>query len=123
MGIEGIFMFVKKVLIVLIIYLCLISCCAAQNSFNETGFYKLKVSENGRFLEYENGKPFFWLGDTGWLLLKKLKREEAEKYLNDRYEKGFNVIQAMVIHSFPNINVYGDSAFVNNDPVTPKTTA
>ena len=30
---------------------------------------KLKVSENSRFLQHENGAPFFWLGETGWLLL------------------------------------------------------
>jgi hypothetical protein len=84
---------------------------------------KLKVSANGRFLEYEDGKPFFWMGDTGWLLINKLTREEAEKYLNDRFEKGFNVIQAMIIHSLPAVNVYGDSAFVNNNPADPKTTA
>jgi len=56
----------------------------------------LKVSENGRFLKYENGKPFFWPGDTGWLLYEKLNREEAERYLSDRSEKGFNVIQVML---------------------------
>ena len=27
---------------------------------------RLKVSGNKRFLVYEDGKPFFWLGDTAW---------------------------------------------------------
>ena len=52
----------------------------------------LKISENGRFIKGHNGEPFFWLGDTGWLLFSKLDREEAEKYLDDRANKGFNVI-------------------------------
>jgi hypothetical protein len=26
----------------------------------------LKVSDNGRYLTYTDGKPFFWLGDTWW---------------------------------------------------------
>ena len=26
----------------------------------------LRVSNNGRFLVQSDGKPFFWLGDTGW---------------------------------------------------------
>jgi hypothetical protein len=28
----------------------------------------LKVSANKRFFQTAGGKPFFWLGDTGWLL-------------------------------------------------------
>ena len=47
----------------------------------------LEVSDNHRFLMDENGDPFFWLGDTGWLLFSKLNREEAEKYLDNRAEK------------------------------------
>jgi hypothetical protein len=84
---------------------------------------KLKVSPNGRYLQYQTGKPFFWLGDTGWLLFSKLNREDAEKYLEDRKNKGFNVIQVMGIHGFPAVNVYGDSAFINNNPLLPKVTA
>lgn len=63
----------------------------------------------------EKGDPFFWLGDTGWLLFSKLSREEAEKYFTDRMEKGFNVIQVMVIHDVMKaVNFYGDSAISNN---------
>lgn len=83
---------------------------------------RLKVSENGRYLQFENGKPFFWLGDTGWLLFSKLNREDADRYLSDRAENGFNVIQVMVIHSFPELNAYGDTAFINNDPLKPNIT-
>jgi hypothetical protein len=83
--------------------------------------WKLRVSSNGKFLQHEDGTPFFWLADTGWLLFKKLNREEVEKYLEDRGQKGFNVIQIMIIHGTPAVNVYGDSAFVNNNPAQPKT--
>jgi hypothetical protein len=93
---------------------------AQENEIFKNG--NLKVSSNGHFLEFKNGKPFFWLGDTGWLLFSKLNREEAEKYLQDRSSKGFNVIQAMVIHSIPEVNSYGDSAFINSDPTKPKVT-
>lgn len=81
---------------------------------------KLKVSNNGRFLEYEDGTPFFWLGDTGWLLFSKLNISEAEKYLVDRRQKGFNVVQVMVIHSIDEVNVYGESALINKDISLPK---
>lgn len=74
-----------------------------------------KISGNKRFIETEKGDPFFWLGDTGWLLFTKLTREETEKYLEDRCQKGFNVIQVMVIHDIRNaVNVYGDTALVDN---------
>lgn len=83
---------------------------------------KLIVSPDGHFLMTENHKPFFWLGDTGWLLFSKLNREEADRYLEDRCRKGFNVIQVMVLHSLSDVNVYGDSALINKDVATPKTT-
>jgi hypothetical protein len=71
----------------------------------------LRVSENKRYLATEKGDPFFWLGDTGWMLFSKLSREEAGIYLDDRRQKGFNVIQVMVIHNImKEVNVYGDSA-------------
>jgi hypothetical protein len=82
----------------------------------------LKVSENKRFLVDENGKPFFWLGDTGWLLFSKLNREEVDQYLTDRAQKGFNVIQVMVLHSLDAVNVYGDSALFNQNVATPMVT-
>ena len=83
----------------------------------------LKVSDNHRFLVDENGDPFFWLGDTGWLLFKKCNREEAVTYLKNRKQKGFNVIQVMVLHDLDNtVNVYGDAAFEDKDVSIPITT-
>lgn len=82
----------------------------------------LKVSENGRFLMTEDGDPFFWLADTGWLLFSKLTREEAGQYLDDRLEKGYNTIQVMVVHSLKVSNVYGDSALINQDISQPAVT-
>ena len=91
----------------------------AQHSPPSVG--KIIVSKNGHFLQFENGNPFFWLGDTGWLLFQKLNREEAVSYLNDRKENGFNVIQCMVIHTMTDVNCYGDSAFIGGDPTRPAT--
>lgn len=95
-------------------------CSMDKKAEQKTG--KLKVSENGRYLVRENGEPFFWLGDTGWLLFGKLSREEADKYLDDRSKKGFNVIQVMVLHTVPTVNFYGDTAMVNKDVAKPKVT-
>jgi hypothetical protein len=90
---------------------------------NESKTSQLKVSENHRFLMDSEGKPFFWLGDTGWLLFSKLTREEAEKYLENRAEKGLNVIQVMVLHELKVTNVYGDSALICQDVSRPAATS
>ena len=84
----------------------------------------LKISSNKRFFQTSDGKPFFWLGDTGWLLFIKCTREEALQYLDDRKEKGFNVIQAMLIHDITlGVNAYGDSSIHKQDVSKPVTTA
>lgn len=96
----------------IIFLLPILLACSRQ----ERDLPRLMVSENKRYLTTENGEPFFWLGDTGWLLFKKLNREQTEKYLDDRMQKGFNVIQAMLIHDIKNTsNAYGDSAIVSRD--------
>ena len=83
----------------------------------------LKISDNHRFFQTADGKPFFWLGDTGWLLFVRLTREEAVQYLETRKAQGFNVIQVMVLHDVKNArNVYGDLAIENDDVSKPVTT-
>lgn len=75
---------------------------------------KLKISGNKKYLQ--NGEvPFFWLGDTAWLLFQKLTLEEAYVYLKNRKEKGFNVIQAVLIHKINQTNVDGSQAFIEED--------
>jgi len=112
----------KYNLAVLALITVLFSCSEKKTDKNLQG-QLLKVSDNNRFLMEENGNPFFWLGDTGWLLFSKLNREEAEMYLNDRDQKGFNVIQVMVIHDLKVKNFYGDSALINQDVSRPKVTS
>jgi hypothetical protein len=111
---------IRKIIIIQFI-LVLFSCCN-QNRQYHTGA-TLKISGNHRFLMYGDGNPFFWLGDTGWLLFVKLNREEAEKYLENRRQKGFNVIQVMIVHDVNHaVNVYGDSALINRNIAMPLTT-
>lgn len=83
----------------------------------------LKVSPDGRYFMTADGKPFFWLGDTGWLLFVKCNREETRQYLDTRQSQGFNVVQVMVVHDMGSAkNKYDDSALVNHDIAHPKTT-
>ena len=67
----------------------------------------LKISQDGRFIQFANGKPFFWLGDTGWLLPELLQRDEAAYYLRRCGEAGYNVVQIQVVNGVPAYNAYG----------------
>lgn len=83
---------------------------------------QLVVSENGHYLEYKNGEPFFWLGDTAWELFHRLDREEATRYLENRAQKGFTVIQTVVLAEFDGLhtpNAYGDTPLIEDDPSRP----
>jgi hypothetical protein len=104
-----------------ILTIILMVCYTLANA--QTNLPLLKISPNKRAFVTGNNDPFFWLGDTGWLLFVKLKREEAIQYLDDRKQKGFNVIQVMLVHDIKlGANAYGDSALYNGDVATPKTT-
>ena len=86
------------------------------------GVRRLRVSPNHRYLEDENGDPFFYLGDTAWALIHRLKREEAERYLANRAKKGFTVIQSVILSNGGNLkspNAYGDLPLVDRDPTRP----
>jgi Protein of unknown function (DUF4038)/Putative collagen-binding domain of a collagenase len=83
---------------------------------------RLKVTDNGHYLQFEDGTPFFWLGDTGWELFHRLTKEEIGKYLENRHQKGFNVIQAVILAEFNGLkkpNQYGDLPLINLDPTRP----
>ncbi len=83
---------------------------------------RLRVSSNGHFLEYADGRPFFYLGDTAWELFHRLNREEADLYLANRARKGFTVIQAVVLAELDGLNApnaYGDVPLKGNDPTQP----
>jgi len=83
---------------------------------------KLKVSANKRFLEFENGKNFFYLADTGWELLHRLTKADVEKYLENRRAKGFTVIQAVALAELDGLNTpnaEGEKPLINNDPTKP----
>ena len=83
---------------------------------------KLKVSENRRFLVFEDGTPFFYLGDTGWELFHRLNKDETEKYLENRRAKGFTVIQAVALAELDGLNTpnaEGNRPLTDNDPAKP----
>lgn len=83
---------------------------------------KLRVSADRRHLEFSDGTPFFYLGDTAWELFHRLDRDEADRYLGNRARKGFTVIQAVVLAQIGGLDVpnpYGDLPLIDKDPARP----
>ncbi|MBD3243346.1 MAG: DUF4038 domain-containing protein [Chitinivibrionales bacterium] len=83
---------------------------------------KLRIADNKRYLETEDGVPFFYLADTAWELFHRLDHGEMDMYLRNRAGKGFNVVQAVLLAeadglSVPNAN--GDLPLVDRDPSKP----
>jgi hypothetical protein len=101
-----------KTILSLICLITLVQSVSAQNNWKNG---TLAVSENGRYLQQVDGRPFFWLGDTCWLLAQKLNRDEVEHYFADRKAKGFNVVQTVVVQMLADKNIYGDTALVDGD--------
>jgi Protein of unknown function (DUF4038)/Putative collagen-binding domain of a collagenase len=89
-------------------------------------FNRLRVSENKRFLETVDGKPFFYMADTAWRLFLALDRSEAETYLENRRQRGFNVIQAVALSEISECgkraNAQGDVPFINQNFASPNIT-
>ena len=92
----------KKIMIILSLVMLTFSAQAGNKPWNNG---KLGVSDNQRYLQFENGKPFFWLGETGWLLPERLDRAEAEWYLQCCAKAGYNVVQVQTIDGVPAYNI------------------
>jgi len=79
------------------------------------------VDASGRHFVDGFGEPFFWLGDTAWPLIAQYTRDEAERYLEDRSRKGFNVVQCVLAwgggsgfeQSTPGPNYAGDGPWLD----------
>lgn len=96
-------------------------CCFSEISFasKKTKTYlpwsngKLVVSEENRYLKHENGVPFFWLGETGWLMPERLNRDEVPYYLEKCKESGYNVVQVQTLNGVPTMNYYGQYSMID----------
>ena len=71
-------------------------------ALDQHGF--VKISENGRYFTYDDGTPFYWLGDTNWQAPNYVSISQCNypdclcgnqflHELNDRLTKGFTVYQ------------------------------
>jgi len=79
------------------------------------------LNTSGRYFSRDS-LPFFWMGDTGWLLLVKLKREQVLDYFSQRANQGYNVIQVMVLHDLKKANnAYGKPALKDRNVALPES--
>lgn len=106
----------KKNLLALVAFLLLSAtgvCADAPKTYLPWNNGKLVVSEEGRYLKHENGAPFFWLGETGWLMPERLSRDEVEYYLEQCKQRGYNVVQIQTINNVPAMNFYGQASMID----------
>lgn len=64
---------------------------SGDNPLFRHGF--LKVSDDRRYLDYDDNTPFLWMGDTAWAGPQRASQDEWQTYLADRAAKHFTVIQ------------------------------
>ena len=108
------------VLLVLGITLGLYACGgggggSGASSTTADTLFPLHTEAGKRYLVDAGGKPFLLHADAPWSLIVDLSNADAEQYLEDRRQKGFNaVIVNLIEHKFstraPN-NINGDAPF------------
>jgi hypothetical protein len=99
----------------------IIGFALAQSIAQAARLPQLKVSENGHYLVKEDGSPFFWLGDTAWGLFSHPSAADAAFYLKNRADKGFTVIQTIVLSwdGMNRPNPHGHLPLIGGDPTKP----
>ncbi|MBR3401215.1 MAG: DUF4038 domain-containing protein [Parasporobacterium sp.] len=79
---------------------------------------RIRVSENGRYLETVSGKPLIWIADTAWTLPQRMKWDDAEYYMQTRKRQGFTVLQICALDPERDVkmrNPAGEPALFDND--------
>src|SRR6185436_7065290 len=81
-----------------------------------TSTFPLHVDSSNRFLVDAAGKPFLLHGDSAWSLIGDLSNADAEQYLEDRRQKGFNtVLVSLLEHKF---STHAPNNATNDPPFT-----
>ncbi|MEQ1800976.1 MAG: DUF4038 domain-containing protein [Gammaproteobacteria bacterium] len=89
--------------------------------------FPLRVEPGKRYLVDAAGQPFLMQGDSSWLLITNLTREEVVTYLDDRLAKGFNTLIIELIERNKSVNqpanIYGDFPFTAGGEFSPTVEA
>jgi len=100
----------KRLLVIIGMGLELLPGLAAQPAF------PLKISENRRHLEDQQGTAFLYQADTAWMLFFKLTEAGAGEYIARRKEQGFNTIQVQLTGFLGTTNLAGELPFAGTPP-------
>jgi hypothetical protein len=81
----------------------------------------VKVSPNHRYFVDQKGKPVFWLGTTQWQLFRGYTLEDAKTIVEKTAGHSFAFAQVMLmgVGDGTTPNVYGQKAWIDNNPLTP----
>lgn len=79
--------------------------------------FPLRIASDQRHLVDQADRPFLIVGDTPWSLFTGITKAEAESYLEDRRQRGFNSIIVNIIEHWYNgpINKDGQAPFTKRN--------
>jgi hypothetical protein len=97
----------------------MLQCAVAAETASPRNY--LEPSPNGRYLQWQDGTPFYIHSDTAWALPRDYSRDEVIEYLDKTFEQKFNAVQmSAVFHAVrPNQDLVGP-AFHEGDFLRPK---
>lgn len=99
----------------MVLIACLFFLCGATAKPDKSPF-PIRISEDGRHFEDQNGRPFFVHGDSAWSLIAQLNLKETQFYLDHRRSRGFSAILVNLIErkfaKNPPQNASGDPPFL-----------
>jgi uncharacterized protein DUF4038/collagenase-like protein with putative collagen-binding domain len=85
--------------------------------------YPLEIDSSSRYLIDQNGKPFLLFGDAAWSLFAALSDSDADLYLENRRQLGFNAVLVNLLEHKFTANApkdfYGFSPFTGQTFTTP----
>jgi len=71
----------------------------------------LRLADDRRSIVFDDGAPFFWLGDTAWNGVLRARPEDWDRYLQTRKNQNFNLIQFVTTQWRGGREVLPDRAF------------
>src|SRR6187401_1922942 len=80
----------------------------------------LRLSENRRYLEDADGRPWLYVADTAWAIVWKGTRDQWERYLDRRRDQGFSAVQVNLLPwRWEMTDVEANRPFHDGDPTRP----
>ena len=81
--------------------------------------HPLKLGPTGRYLVDQTGKPFLLVGDAVWSLIVALSDTDADLYLANRQQLGFNTIMVGLLAPPTELHAYGLLPFTGQNFTSP----